>query len=94
MIKPTIGRQVWHWQQGSNPQGPYEQPEAATIVYVCDDSIVNLQVINHEGHARREMSVRLRQDEAPGTLALPYCEWMPYQKAVASGATPPAVHAS
>ncbi len=81
MIKPTIGRQVWHWPQGSSPHASHvppvgiEQPEAATIVYVHDDHIVNLAVINHEGIARREIAVRLRQDEAPESMALPYCEW-------------------
>jgi hypothetical protein len=75
MIKPTIGRQVWYWRNG-----PAEgiQPEAATVCYVHGDSIVNLQVINHNGLARQELEVSLRQPEYPEWTSR-HCEWMPYQ---------------
>jgi hypothetical protein len=49
MIQPTIGRQVWFWKY-TPTEG--EQPEAATVVYVHNERLVNLQVIDHDGHAR------------------------------------------
>lgn len=90
MIKPTIGRQVWFWQ--NTPEEGGEQPEAATVCYVWNDTMVNLQVIDRNGCARAVTSVRLHQGDEPGIGM--HCAWMPYQKSVASGTTAPAVHAS
>lgn len=76
MIKPTIGRQVWYWHLGPIPR---TQPEAATVAYVHSDTLVNLQVISHQGFARSETSVQLCQGDGdlPSSKC---CEWMPYQK--------------
>lgn len=78
MIKPTIGRQVWFWRYGAEPLDHNAQPEAATVVYVHADTLVNLQVLDHEGAARSETSVRLKQPE-DSVWGPPYAEWMPYQ---------------
>lgn len=91
MIKPTIGRQVWFWQFGHTTEG--EQPQAATVCYVFSDRMVNLQVIDHNGIARAMTSVPLRQSEDEAPVGS-YCEWMPYQKAVASGQQEPTRHAA
>lgn len=82
MIKPTIGRQVWFWKAGSDVDT--DQPEAATIVYVWGDSMVNLQVLDHEGVSRGATSVSLRQPKDPVWITTPFCEWMPYQKGQAA----------
>lgn len=80
MITPTIGRQVWYFRHDS---GPGDQAEAATVVYVHNERMVNLQLIGHSGDARAVTSVLLRQpeDEKPESN---YCEWMPYQKGQAA----------
>lgn len=41
--------------------------------------------MQHEG-------VPLLQDDDPIPVGSAYCTWMPYQKAVASGAIPPVLH--
>lgn len=88
MIKPTVGRHVWYWM----PDTPQTKPFAAIVASVITDSLVNLSVIDSEGNQYGQRSVPLIQDgESPPRVA--YCEWMPYQKAVASGAIPPVVHA-
>lgn len=83
MIQPTIGRQVWFW--GPIPELGSRQPEAATVCYVHTDRLVNLHVIDHNGHARPIAEVQLRQpeDDVPQTQ---FCEWMPYQKRQAAEA--------
>jgi hypothetical protein len=76
MITPTIGRQVWYWPR--TPE-PHEQPCAATVAYVHDERHVTLQVVDHEGRARPESNVLLRQPEDLAPLDGEYCEWMPFQ---------------
>ena len=80
-IQPTIGRQVWYWRAGADLAG---QPEAATVAYVHGESMVNLQVIDHQGAARPETSVSLRQPNDPPWTTTPFAEWMPYQKGQAA----------
>ncbi|RJP48789.1 MAG: hypothetical protein C4586_08745 [Anaerolineaceae bacterium] len=79
LIKPTVGRVVWYWPAGAK----VEQPFAATVAYVHSDHMVNLSVIDANGHQFPAMSIPLVQDneETPG---LPYCCWMPYQKGQAA----------
>jgi len=81
MISPTIGRQVWYWQ--ATPVDDV-QPEAATVCYVWNDYLVNLQVVSHFGEARPVHSVRLHQGDEPGLGQ--HCAWMPYQKGQAAKA--------
>lgn len=79
MIKPTIGRQVWFWKD--TPNEP-DQAEAATVCYVWNDTMVNLQVIDANGVARGVTSVRLHQGDEPGIGQ--HCAWMPFQKGQAA----------
>jgi hypothetical protein len=81
MIQPTISRQVWFWRD----QRSDAQPEAATIAYVHNNWLVNLQVIDHNGNARSETSVHLYQgdNDVPAPNGK-FCEWMPYQKGQAA----------
>lgn len=82
MITPTIGRQVWFFRAGANLET--DQAEAATVCYVHGESMVNLHVIDHNGVARAETSVSLRQPEDPPWETTPFADWMPYQKGQAA----------
>lgn len=83
-IKPTIGRKIWFHPNGAsfmngavlNNYGP--SPMDATVVYVWDDRMVNLHVIDHSGIPHAVQSVPLRQPEDPVPFSQ-YCEWMPFQ---------------
>lgn len=77
MIKPTIGRVVWYHD------GFGDQPEAAIVAFVHDDTTVNLGVFRHNGNCTGFTKVTLwhGEGEAP---PYPYCEWMPYQKGQAA----------
>jgi hypothetical protein len=59
------------------------QPMAATVVYVWNDRLVNLQVLDHAGSAHSPTSVPLLQDEDARPDGY-FCEWMPYQKGQAA----------
>lgn len=91
MIKPTIGRVMWYWPEVDD-RG--EQPLCALVTYVHDDNMVNLAVFNPDGSSGGAIRVPIVQEGSPHTVGeSPYVEWMPYQKAVASGQQVPAVHA-
>lgn len=90
MIKPTIGRVVWYWVAKPSPQ---QQPLAAIVANVIDDGHVNLSVFDAEGNQRGETNVPLVQEEGVEVVGSHYCEWMPYQKAVAAGVIPAVKHA-
>jgi hypothetical protein len=82
MIKPTIGRVVWFHPSGSSPD---QQPHAALIAYVHNDTVVNLATFDENGYADNATSVPLWQSD--GDVARPvsfYCEWMPYQQGQAA----------
>lgn len=84
IIKPTVGRIVWYYREDTDP-GPSTdgQPLAAVVAWVWDDTMVNLHVIDSNGHGYSRASVRLVQE---GGL-MPngrYCAWMPYQKGQAA----------
>lgn len=76
MIKPTIGRVVWFFEDMKAVTA--DQKEAGIVNFVHSDSMVNLVVFGANGQARGETSVHLLQDDepAPGRC----CCWMPYQK--------------
>jgi hypothetical protein len=89
MIEPTIGRKVWFRptkQTISNLNLAVfsNQPLDATICYVWDHSMVNLQVTDHAGYSRPFSSVTLLQDGQAPPEHDSYCEWMPYQKGQAA----------
>jgi hypothetical protein len=88
VIVPTIGRQVWFWPSTAFMERP-TQPMAATVCFVHNERMVNLQVIDPNGNARPALSVYLRQpdEEAPSGG---YCEWMPFQVGQAKAQAQPA----
>jgi hypothetical protein len=96
MIAPTVGRIVWYRPSPDDRIRmnviSADQALKADVVYVHGNGLVNLRVIDHLAQPHRRESVLLRQDgevEPEGA----YCEWMPYQKAVAKGEIAPTLHA-
>ena len=84
MIQPSIGRVVWFWPEGVDPKAPspantLQQPNAALIVYVWSDRMVNLVVFDANGNSRGETSVTLLQDDDVGNGYGRVASWMPYQ---------------
>jgi hypothetical protein len=73
MIKPTIGRVVWFFNETTNVQ-----PNAAMVCWVHDDNKVNLVVFDEDGNPRSEICVYLAQGDGQ-TVPVRHCEWMPYQ---------------
>ena len=75
MIKPTIGRVVWFWENTHNQT----QPLTGLVCYVHSDTAVNLAVFDVNGNPTSKTSVYLYQGEGerPATY---FAEWMPYQK--------------
>lgn len=93
MIVPTPGRVVWYHPKEAEPgYNATPVPLAATVAYAHSDTCVNLAIIDREGNPFQRTSVLLWQGEG-ARPPLPYAEWMPYQKAVASGQQPPTLHA-
>lgn len=86
VITPTVGRKVWFYPGNCQtpPAGfttyPGDQACDATVVYVHNDRMVNLLVIDHIGRTYAVPSVRLVQpDDAEVDAASHRAEWMPYQ---------------
>lgn len=93
MVKPTIGRVVlFHPRMHGNP-GERERTLPAIVCCVLSERMVNLAVFDESGIAFAETSVPLVQPEDGVPDDSNYCEWMPYQKSVATGAISPTLHA-
>lgn len=78
MIKPTVGRVVWFYDEPDQ-----DQPKAAIVAHVWSDTCVNLAVFDANGVSSSVTSVPLIQDDNPKPGSF-YCEWMPYQKGQAA----------
>lgn len=89
MITPTVGRIVLYFE-ASRPA----QPLAALVAAVNVDGTLNLAYADSTGEMFAVQSVYLKQDGVtPPAKLIDWAEWMPYQKAVAAGTIPPALHA-
>jgi len=81
MIKPTIGRVVWYWDDVTRQS----QPNPALICYVHSDTMINLAVFDPNGVALSKTSVYLYSGDANVERpAHHFAEWMPYQKGQAA----------
>ncbi len=91
MIVPTVGRIV-HLRRITDPVDG--EPCAAVITSVLDDRRVNIAYWDGDGTMRKVQRVQLRQgDDEDAQKGDYWVEWMPYQKAVASGEIAPNAHA-
>ncbi len=92
LIKPTIGRLVHYFPRN---HGDAQQPLPAIIAHVWSDSCVNLAIFDSNGvpMSNPPTSVLLVQDGAERPIGCGFCEWMPYQRAVAAGEIPATMHA-
>lgn len=88
LIIPAIGRKVWFWpQQEDLDEGMKQlrqnfhepQPFDATIIYVHGSSLVNLQVLDHEGNAWKFENVLFLEGMRPHDFPVRCAVRMPYQ---------------
>lgn len=81
MIEPTNGRVVWYQpnDHDAGVLGAHGQPLAAHISYVHNARMVNLMVIDPNGHPHSRTSVTLLQEGDSPMVGASFCEWMPYQ---------------
>ncbi len=85
MIKPTNGRVVLYTPpKSSDLPHSFGQTLAALIAHVHSDKMVNLMVIDANGHPHSITSVDLIQEGDTKPEWGNYCEWMPYQKGQAA----------
>lgn len=85
MIKPSIGRVVWFWESAIAAQRENAQPNAALVVFVHNDELVNLTVFSDVGYPGAYQHIPLWQGEGERPQGM-HCEWMPYQKGQAAKA--------
>lgn len=93
MIVPTVGRVVL-FKPGRSFTG-YIAPDEFIPAFVCkvySNTLINVGGFDAEGHPFRDTSVRLLQDNDLPLKGEAYCQWMPYQKAVAAGTIDPVLH--
>lgn len=82
-ITPTVGRVVWYYRSridhasGMIKRGNH--PFKADIVFVWNDRLVNLVVVDHDGCAFQIEKVKLLQDGDLMHEDEAYWAWMPYQ---------------
>jgi len=81
MIKPSVGRVVWYHPSldDKNVALGGDQPFAALIAHVWNDTCVNLAIFDANGVSFSKTSVQLVQDETEEKSSNGYAEWMPYQ---------------
>lgn len=82
-IEPTVGRVVWFWPADRTHSRNPEQPRAATIALVLEDSRCNLGYLTTLGiHLNAQDVPHWDGEGVPPPR--PYWEWMPYQKGQAA----------
>lgn len=80
MIKPTIGRVVWFFQNGVGRADEKRQPNAMLVAFVHEGGeLVNLGGFNSNGQPISACSVPLLQEESQYPVVEAFCCWMPYQ---------------
>lgn len=81
MIEPSIGRVVWYQPNETDAlrMNAAGQPLAALVAYVHSSRMVNLMVIDPNGHTHPRTSVTLMQEGDDKPVGASFAEWMPYQ---------------
>ena len=91
-ITPTVGRVVWFRPSTKDPlsKSVNGEPLAGHVARVNDDGTVNLMVISSEGLPESRKRVPLCQGDSPRPKkgGASWCEWMPYQVALAKTGDP------
>lgn len=78
-IVPTIGRQIWYWQN-KQVMDDKSQPYAATVCFVHGEGrLVNIAYYDHNGRPGIMTSCRLMQEGESDYPEGGFCTWMPYQ---------------
>ena len=91
-ITPTVGRKVWFYDSPPLGEQHHEmsdkQPFDATIIYVWNEGMVNLDVTGHDGARFIATSVPLRSpsDSDCHNGFARFATWMPYQMGQAAKA--------
>ena len=88
MIKPTIGRVVLLFRR------TLTEPIPALVCHVWNDHLINVGGFDGNGVPIAFTSVTLVQGDEERPKSEYWAEWMPYQKAVASGIQAPTMHAT
>lgn len=89
-IIPSIGRRVWYWPSAFDlgTRGMVcndsRQPFDAGVIYVWNESGVNLMVTDHIGKTFPLSSVSLFAADTDLPKGLGVAQWMPYQAAQAA----------
>lgn len=84
MIKPTVGRVVEFMPRGEQLMTVADQPCAALVARVLDDTHVNLVVFDADGHPWARTNTLLVQPEDTPPETGSYCRWMTYQQGQAA----------
>ena len=106
-MKPTIGRIVLYHPRPQDrvnkllisdgfarAAAPHEHvTHPAIVCFVHSDTHVNLAVFDSYGVPYSVRDVELAQGDTKPLDLYGWCEWMPYQKAVAAGEIHPTLHA-
>lgn len=95
MEKPTVGRKVWVWTNGTSSVQDTAQPFDGTVIFVHPGaSLIDVQYVNHWGTMGTLKAISLRaprENAAPmvddvhrvldrhGADQFNYATWMPYQ---------------
>jgi hypothetical protein len=78
MIKPTIGRVVWFWQNAAQAIAEGVQAMPALVTYVHSDECINATAFDSQGNTVALTRVTLWQGEGERPEGQ-HAEWMPYQ---------------
>jgi hypothetical protein len=79
MIKPTVGRVVWFWEDGEHSRSVLKsQPLAAMVASVLNDSLINIGYLDANGVHKNRIGVQLWNEGDPPPRGA-FCAWMPYQ---------------
>lgn len=78
MIKPSIGRVVWYYDDDNQTQ-----PYPGIVCFVHSDNLIDLTIFDNAGKAQPRTNVFLYQGEGEKPTRY-YAEWMPFQKGQAA----------
>lgn len=82
-ITPTIGRKVWYWTTNASRVRNSTQGIDATVIFIGDDDLVDLQCVDHHGEPFIAQNIvlgdYLDEGDPPVHGVDNFATWMPYQ---------------